>query len=113
MSLALYKTYLQDCLGHDCIESRDGFITYVIIPSTKTLHLWDAYIDPSVRGSGAYALLFNNLVELAKLNELHSITGYIFTSYRNKEQSMRAHLKLGCKILATDTEKITMIKEVL
>jgi GNAT superfamily N-acetyltransferase len=57
--------------GERCV----GFILYAPYPAVNAMWIGDAYVDPDYRRKGIHGLMFNRVVEQARLNGFDSVQG--------------------------------------
>ena len=108
----MYAQYLKESWDRDYMEWPWGFVSYEINPKGNNLHIWDVYIMPSERNKGHYGEIVAYLTKECTDNGVSLITGNVFRSLFNMEQSLMAQLKQGAKVIYSDEHKITLAKEI-
>lgn len=108
----LYIQYLKESWGRSYKEWPWGFVVYEINPEGNNVHVWDNYIIPEARGNGHHEEITLFMENIAKEHGLKYITGEVFRHMEGAERSVVAHLKRGGKIVAMDSLKITIAKEI-
>lgn len=111
--LSLYGQYIKELRGQGILETDAGFATYIYYPEAKECYMVDVYVVPSKRNTGVARGFVNTLIAQCKADNLTKLTTTVIASHNNSSASLQTWLRLGFKLLKSDSEKIVLIKEIV
>lgn len=110
LSLTKYAAYIQEKAGLSLLEWDNAWITYSI--QGDQCFIADLWVDPCFRRMKLGSEITNAIVKLAKLYECNKLTSTIMVNSNGVEDTMKAQIAYGFKIVGSDTEKIYLSKEI-
>lgn len=111
MMSRFYPDYMKEYRNQDYFETEHGFITYLLIPESKTVFVGDLYVKPEMRKSHHATQLVNTVCDIGREAGMKQLVSIIYMDFAGKEVSLLSSLKYGCKIISVDPSKITVAKE--
>ena len=93
---SLYAQFLYEREGKECIETKEGFITYVI--NGEECYIETVYILPLYRRLNMAANLANQVVEVAKTMGCKFISGSVDPTAKAATESTKVLLAYGFKM---------------
>lgn len=105
----LYADFVKESYGRDCIETPDGFITYLV--SKDVCHIDTLFVSRGTRGTGKARAFYNDLLA-ALPEEVTLLTCEIDTRSRVCSESLVTILSCGFKILDIQSPYIRIYKRI-
>lgn len=109
--MSLYFQYVKELTcGRDIIEIDNvGFITYCVHPDQ--IYIEDTYVLPEHRNGLIFKSLFDQIVDIAKGNNLNVITHDIAKAHSDFDKMERRSLRYGFKKLCENETECSYMKE--
>ena len=102
----LYEKYAKEREACELIENESAFIFYRI--SAKECFIADMFVEKEKRKSGEAREIIKALKGIALANECELITGNIFLTDVNANQTLLAALHVGFKVVAANQSFLTI-----
>ncbi len=94
---SLYGMYIAEREGRDIVESDKGFAIYQILGEGKC-YLQEVYVLPNYRRQGLSKYMTDEVVEIAKNKECHTLLVSVCTNDKNVTTNIKVWLNYGFKI---------------
>jgi hypothetical protein len=106
-----FANYYKEYRDQELIETDYGMVTYVLQPENSSIFIQDLYVVPEQRKQHRASDLVDMVCEIGRKEGMTLMVSVVFMAYRYKEVSLLASLMYGCKIVAADSIKIVLSKE--
>lgn len=104
-----YAAYLKERTGQQIIETKEGFIAYTI--AGQECFIEDLYVLPEFRKKYVGSHLVDSVAAIGKKSDCQYLTCSLAMAAKNKDESLKAFIGYGFKLLRATPEAIYFVKE--
>jgi GNAT superfamily N-acetyltransferase len=110
MSDSLYSKYLKERTSDSILETQEGFATFRIMNSGKSVYIVDLYVLPDYRKSGVAASIADKICDIAKEQGCIELLGSVVPSSKGSTASLKVLLGYGMELLSSSQDFIVFKK---
>jgi ribosomal protein S18 acetylase RimI-like enzyme len=108
----MYAEYVRERLGHECVETDQGFATFALLNDNKSCYILDIYVRPDFRRLGAASTIADKIVAQAKSRGATELFGTVVLSAAGSDASLRVLQGYGMSLHEATNGVIVMRKEI-
>ena len=107
--MSLYKDYIKEREGFECLENDLGFASYKI--TGEECYIRDIYVVPEKRKSDEATMLATLIEDKAIAQGCKWLTGTVDPRFESRTTSTKVLLAYGFKIHSVSSNSIVFVKE--
>ncbi len=107
--MSLFKEYISERKGYECVELEEGFASYFI--KDKECYVEDVFVKAEARRKGVATQLMNSVSMIAIEAGCEIMTVTVVPSTNGSTESLKASLFYGFKLKACHHNVILLEKE--
>lgn len=110
IKLTNYAAYIKEKAGLELIEWENAWASYTI--NGDSCFIADIWVAPVFRMKGLGRELADCVVHIAKRHDCTKLRSTIIVHSNGVEDTLKAQIAYGFKVIASDSEKIYLMKEI-
>lgn len=104
--MCMFADYYFEREKINTVKKDNYFFTWKLTDDRSELHVIDMYIKPEARGGAAIVQLLDDVASIASKEGTSFIVSKVVIGSVNPEVSLQVMLKIGCKLLKAENNKI-------